>query len=59
MQFVQEGMVLGEAARAVFAVETGLKPMEDPRKDKVFLDRLDRVSPFPSHILETAFYDTI
>ena len=59
MKFVREGRELGEAARAAFFGETGLKPMENPQRDKLFLDRLDLVSPFPSLELETAFYDSI
>lgn len=59
MKLVREGRELGDAARTVFAGETGLKPMENPQRDKIFLDRLDLVSPFPSLELETAFYNNI
>ena len=54
---VDYGFSLHEALLAVFALEFGLRPMQDPRKDCLFLDGLDGVCVgYDPEELEAAFY---
>lgn len=51
---------LGCTLRGLFLAEYGLKPMEDPRMDCTFLDKVDEALGFKawrSAVIEGAFYD--
>lgn len=50
-------MGLKVALRSLFAMETGKKPMQDPRLDCVFLDRLEERCPSLAGVIEAVFYD--